>query len=332
MAGVTWYAGLRLGLVATAVAAALSWIVVVRSGAIPETVEAGSLHLAIAILVAAVVCFLTDGLHRSLRTSASLLQRQRELLDEVIAREEGTRVLADGVSKLVAYVDARGRYRFTNRTFEDWFGVPGKDLEGRDEAEFLGEPAYEQVKPFVNAALAGQRVSFDAVIPYRLGGTRSVHSDYVPDIAASGKVRGYFAITADETERRQYEEQLAESEARSRGILNASLDGLIITNEDGIILSLNPAAERLFGYAQNELVGQQVNVLVPPSARKAHDPRHWANTSSGHSDILGKGRDLTGVTKGGQVFPAHVAVGEIVTGSGRLFTCTIHDLTERVRA
>jgi PAS domain S-box-containing protein len=127
------------------------------------------------------------------------------------------------------------------------------------------------------------------------------------------------------------EETLREREARLRAILESAVDGIIAIDERGNIQSFNPAAERLFGYREAEVVGRNVNLLMPSPYREEHDGYLASYRRSGQARIIGIGREVMGRRKNGEVFPLHLSVGEAVLGARRIFTGIIHDLTQRKR-
>ena len=140
-------------------------------------------------------------------------------------------------------------------------------------------------------------------------------------------LRGVFALT----ERRMAETQLLESEARTRAILAAAVDAIIIIDASGTIESLNTAAEKLFGYAAPEMVGQNVKMLMPTPYRVEHDGYLRNYTTTGVKKIIGIGRQVVGLRKSGETFPMELAVSEVQTGGRRLFTGIVRDITERMR-
>ena len=122
---------------------------------------------------------------------------------------------------------------------------------------------------------------------------------------------------------------VSESAERLRAILDAAVDAIITIEVSGVVESVNPAAERMFGYARDELVGRNVSVLMPSPYREEHD-RHIANyLRTGEARIIGIGREIEAQRKGGSVFPADIAVSEVRLSDRRLFTGIIRDLTER---
>ena len=120
-----------------------------------------------------------------------------------------------------------------------------------------------------------------------------------------------------------------EREERLRSITQTAPDAIVIIDESGIIDTVNPAAERLFGYSSPELVGQNVKMLMPSPYRDAHDAHLARYRETGEKRVIGIGRVVVGRRKDGTTFPARLAIGEVVLEQGRLFTGFIHDITER---
>jgi PAS domain S-box-containing protein len=125
---------------------------------------------------------------------------------------------------------------------------------------------------------------------------------------------------------------LRDSEARTHAIVDAAVDGIITIDERGVIRWLNPAAERLFGYAAAEVVGRDINILMPPPWRDEHDDFLTRYLAGGERKVIGIGREVIGQRKDGTTFPADLAVSEVQLHGHRLFTGTARDVTERKRA
>ena len=145
------------------------------------------------------------------------------------------------------------------------------------------------------------------------------------------KLRAIYAGALDMTERKKAQVQLFESEARTRAILAAAVDAIIIIDAKGTIESLNTAAENLFGYTAPEMVGQNVKMLMPAPYRAEHDGYLHNYTTTGVKKIIGIGRQVVGRRKCGETFPMELAVSEVQTGGRRLFTGIVRDITERNR-
>ena len=120
-----------------------------------------------------------------------------------------------------------------------------------------------------------------------------------------------------------------EREERLRSITQTAPDAIVVIDEAGIIDTVNPAAERLFGYSGDELVGENVRILMPSPHREAHDAHLARYRETGEKRVIGIGRVVVGRRKDGTTFPARLAIGEIELEQGRLFTGFLHDITER---
>jgi two-component system sensor kinase FixL len=119
---------------------------------------------------------------------------------------------------------------------------------------------------------------------------------------------------------------------RTDAILATAVDAIITIDERGIIQSVNPATERLFGYAAAELLGGNVSLLMPEPDRSRHDGYLGRYLNGGQARIIGIGREVEGRRRDGSTFPADLAVSEVRLPEGRLFTGVIRDVTERKRA
>jgi two-component system sensor kinase FixL len=134
----------------------------------------------------------------------------------------------------------------------------------------------------------------------------------------------------DQTDRVPLEERLRSSEARWRAIIGAAVDGIIVIDQRGRIEAFNPAAERLFGYTERDVIGQNVTTLMPSPYREEHDGYLSRYLTTGQARIIGIGREVIARRKDGTTFPVHLSVGEFTIGGERKFTGILHDLTARV--
>ena len=128
--------------------------------------------------------------------------------------------------------------------------------------------------------------------------------------------------------RKRIERELREREERLRAILNTAADAIITIDERGIMQSVNPAAVAMFGYAAEELLGQNVRMLMPAPYRDEHDGYIARFLKTGEARLIGIGRELVGLRKDGTKFPIAVAVSQV--DHLGLFTGIVRDITERV--
>lgn len=157
----------------------------------------------------------------------SLLRARRRAQEASLARgrsertlesaQDRLRVIVDAAPALIAYIDTRLRYRLVNATYEKWFEVPPSRILGRSVEDVLGAKAFELTRPYMEAALRGELVSFEEELPYREG-SRWVQVTYAPERARDGRVRGFVAHMSDVTARKRAEAALVRSAAQSDGL------------------------------------------------------------------------------------------------------------------
>ncbi len=122
---------------------------------------------------------------------------------------------------------------------------------------------------------------------------------------------------------------LAEREAHLLSIYDTAPDALIVIDEKGIVQSYSAAAERMFGWTASETLGRNVKMLMPQPFRTQHDGYLGRYLDTGERRIIGIGRIVVGERKDGSTFPMELAVGEVRSEHGRVFTGFVRDLTER---
>lgn len=111
-------------------------------------------------------------------------------------------------------------------------------------------------------------------------------------------------------------------------VYDTSPDAIVVIDEKGTILSFNRSAERMFGHAAKETIGQNVKMLMPPYFAEQHDGFLNRYMTTGEKRIIGIGRIVTGIRKDGSTFPLELSIGEAQIKEKRLFTGFLRDLTE----
>ena len=124
-------------------------------------------------------------------------------------------------------------------------------------------------------------------------------------------------------------EDLRAREAHLKSILETVPDAMIVIDERGSIQSFSFAAERLFGYQPEEVIGHNIKMLMPSPYREQHDGYLMRYLTTGERRIIGIGRVVVGERKSGSTFPMELSVGEMKSRNQRFFTGFIRDLTER---
>ncbi|MBV2236032.1 MAG: PAS domain S-box protein [Sterolibacterium sp.] len=130
----------------------------------------------------------------------------------------------------------------------------------------------------------------------------------------------------------RYRQLLAQtkiSESRQRAMFETAVDGIITINSAGLVQSFNSAAERMLGWQANEVIGRNVNMLMPEPYRSAHDGYLYNHLTTGEKRIIGTGREVEALTKAGKIIPIRLAVGRIELPGTPMFVGFLTDISAR---
>lgn len=119
---------------------------------------------------------------------------------------------------------------------------------------------------------------------------------------------------------------------RLKAIIDTAIDGIITIDERGSVESINPAGAKMFGYEPQEVVGNNINMLMPTPYHEEHDGYLKNHRDTGVKKIIGVGREVQGKRKDGIVFPFRLSVSTLQLPGKRMFTGIIHDLTKQKAA
>ncbi|XGV98004.1 MAG: PAS domain S-box protein [Leptolyngbya sp. BL-A-14] len=163
---------------------------------------------------------------------------ERKQTEEVLRRrEEELRLITNALPVLIAYVDKDHYYRFNNQLYETWLEQPLTNLVNKHVREALGETAYAAVRPYMEQALAGNRICFESQLAYGGGKIRYVSAEYLSHMNSEGDVEGFFSLVSDitdrkqaETEREQLLQALTAERARFEAVLRQMPEGVIIAD------------------------------------------------------------------------------------------------------
>lgn len=218
-----------------------------------------------------------------------------------------------------------------NRGAARMYGYSSAEMIGRSIAVLIPPTHIDEFKTILDGVRAGERLGhYETVRVTKSGERLDVSLTVSPIHDGAGRVVGASAIARDITERRRVELALRTSEARWRAIIESAVDGIIVIDSWGRVEAFNAAAERLFGYAESEVLGRNVTMLMPSPYREEHDGYLARYLQTGEQRIIGIGREVTGLRSDGTTFPLHLSVGELSIDGERRFTGIVHDLTARV--
>jgi PAS domain S-box-containing protein len=171
------------------------------------------------------------------------------------ANEERLRLIADTLPALIRFVDKDEIVRFANRYYEH--GIPSRDAVGRKLREVMGEEAYAARKPYIDRALAGEKVTFEAVNTWYDDRPREREIHYIPAVQ-DGEVIGFYAFVMDITASKRAETSLRQLFERSPSFM------AIMRGPEHIFEFVNPAYQQLIG--QRDVVGKPLHEALPDIA------------------------------------------------------------------
>ncbi|MGE0644990.1 MAG: PAS domain S-box protein [Nitrospira sp.] len=250
-------------------------------------------------------------------------------------KEELTRVMIENILDYsILRLDPEGQIMSWNQGSQRLKGYTAEEIIGRHFSCFYTEEDQASDKPtaMLRRATAHHHAE-DEGWRVRKDGSRFWANVVITALFdQDGGLKGFTKVVRDLTERHEVRCKREEQEARLRAIVNHAVDGIITIDGRGTIESFNPAAERMFGYSAHEVIGQNVNVLMPEPYHSEHDGYLANYHRTGQAKIIGTGREMVGRRKDGSIFPLDLAVSETRLGDRRLFTGLVRDITERKAA
>jgi PAS domain S-box-containing protein len=245
------------------------------------------------------------------------------------------RLLIEAAPNAMIMVDAAGTIQLVNSQAERLFGYARSQLLGKSVELLL--PA--QLRAMHRGVRAGY---LHAPQARRMGagrdlfGLRADGSEVPLEIGLSPvhTESGTFVLASiiDITERKRAELALRASEERFRLVVEDAPNAIIMVDEAGSIALVNGEAERLFGYAREELIGRPVETLVPQRLRGAHPQLRTEYIAAPRVRSMGAGRDLYGLRRDGSEVPIEIGLNPIRTAEGAFVLASVVDITERKRA
>ena len=226
-----------------------------------------------------------------------------------------------------------GTIEYVNPTFCEVTGYAAEEAIGQNPRVLKsGDLPQSFYKELWDTVLSGNVWQGEFINRKKSGEEFWESASISPIVNDEGEITHFVAVKEDITERKHTEEQQKENAARTRAIVDHAADGIITINEQRIIEEFNPAAERIFGYKAAEIIGQNVNMLMPEPHHSRHDRYVQNYLDTGKAKILGDAREMTARRKDGTTFPIYLAVSEVQLKDRRIFSGMVRDISELKQA
>lgn len=213
---------------------------------------------------------------------ASVIEERRKAEKALQAREAELQLITDATPVMLTRCSRDLRYVFANRAYARMLGREPEDLIGKPIVDIIGDDGFKTIRPYIERVLQGEQVEYEHEVSFKDVGRRYLRAAYRPDRDITGKPIGWIASITDFTERRRAQLR-ADKAVRQLALIVENTDDAIIGRDlNGIVTSWNAAAERLYGYRADEMIGKPLSVLIP-SDRHDEEPDILARLRRGES-------------------------------------------------
>lgn len=297
------------------------WFLIIQPpGSLRDTSSLTQLSL---FTVMTIVCGLTAALsrhvHRKTRLKAHDAAAKARLLDLT--------------QDAVVVTDMQGRVTYWNRGAQELYGWAADEVMGKPLHELVRTEFPLPIDRVMQQVEAQGRWTGEVVQYSRTRRRMHIATRCALEVDARGRPFSILAINSDISDRKRAEAALRDSEARHRAVFETAVSGIITFDEHGIIESVNPSAERIFGYAASELVGRSIGMLAP----SIQEGDFASEREAGLRRIVGLGRDVVGRRKDGTEVALDLGVAEVMLQDAagrparRMFTALVRDISDRKR-
>ena len=266
-------------------------------------------------------------------------EAKKEAINRAELRRETLQVTLLSIGDGVVVTDTEGRMTSLNPIAEALTGWTQRDAVGlplEDVFHIVNEETRKTVDSPVAKVLEHGRIvalANHTLLIAKDGTERPIDDSAAPIRAVDGTLLGVVLIFRDVTEVRVAERSLRASEARKSAVLRTALDSIVTIDHEGKIIDFNPAAELMFGYRRDNVIGREMgDVIVPPALRDSHRQGLKRYLATGEQRVLNRLLELTAMRSDGSEFPVELAITAIGDAEQPMFTGYLRDISNRKQA
>lgn len=229
---------------------------------------------------------------------------------------------------VVMLTDLDGNIIYCNREGENTLGYEIEEMKGKKLWSLYSNRGEEEFERDREKLEWGESVSFEALAQTKYGEPKWL--DIRRRLLKNSEGEYYILGTAsDISKQKEAELELKENKVRTEAILETAAEGIITIKMDGTILSFNRAAEQMFGYPDEEIIGKCLCILMPSLYWENYNDYLNNYRKNGDKNLIGNAREIRGRRKDGAVFPIEISINEVVLEDEVIFTGLIKDISDR---
>ena len=269
-----------------------------------------------------IICSYITYLHGLLqRNKAQLAQSQLAHQSDQHEHQFITKLI-DSMPNMIGYWDKELHCQFANKAFSEWHTQQHKDLIGISFKELAGEELFRLNEPHIKNVLAGKAQRFERTLKKTNGSIGSILAQYIPDFDSDGSVKGFAIQSSEVTELKETEAELKLATC----VFDNTVDAILITDVNGIILSVNPAFSYITGYSPEEAIGETPHILKSYRQHEDFYTTLWAKLKE-----QGKwSGEIWNRRKSGDIFLVRVNINMVKDEEGKVirYISVFSDITD----
>lgn len=263
------------------------------------------------------------------------LSKKEQELEKLKMRNLFLGAIFNGISEEIMVVDRDFNIKIVNGTFLTRHGLNKQDVQGKKCYEVkkrFGDPCIleERSCPLVRARKTGKKVEMSHRHQNAEGEEREFILIMYPLMSPHGEVKYFIELARDVTDYRVLLKKFQASEKRLRAILDSATDAVLSIDENQKIILFNNAAQKIFGYSREEVIGKNLDILIL-FGNEGHSGFMSRFPIERTSEMIGKTSSLTAVRKGGEQFPVELSLSFLEIAGEMTFTAIIRDVSEQQR-